>query len=305
MVKVWCFYHRVDLDGHCAGAVVRKWCWENGHEFVPRGVNYGEEVKWSEGAGTDSMAVIVDFTPEGHGAAETLLEMQGAYGGGVVWIDHHKTAIDKVGQSDIDGIRENGTAGCELAWRHFFPQMPMPGAVRLLGRYDVFDRSNGDEWETMILPFQYGMRMHTTRPDSTDEEDLWKQLFSENDGEHLGRILHDGGLLLRFEQQNNARAALFAAYDCTFEGLPCSAMNGSGNSLVLDAYARPEHKMRILWRYALEKWRVSLYENGHDDVDCGAIAQMHGGGGHKGAAGFSFPGGVSPLVYFPPKNDEG
>ena len=68
-VKVWCFYHRVDLDGHCAGAVVRKWCWENGHEFVPRGVNYGEEVKWSEGAGPGAMAVIVDFTPEGQGAA--------------------------------------------------------------------------------------------------------------------------------------------------------------------------------------------------------------------------------------------
>jgi nanoRNase/pAp phosphatase (c-di-AMP/oligoRNAs hydrolase) len=45
--------------------------------------------------------------------------------------------------------------------------------------------------------------------------------------------------------------------------------------------------MRILWHYAKGKYKVSLFENGHDEVDCAKIAEKFGGGGHKGAAGFS------------------
>jgi hypothetical protein len=82
----------------------------------------------------------------------------------------------------------------------------------------------------------------------------------------------------------------------------CCAANGRGNSLTLDAFARPEHKMRILWSFDRNKWRVHLYDNGHDDVHCGEIAKRFGGGGHKGAAGFELhrdsfmPDGIIPTT---------
>ncbi len=311
-MKVFCFFHRADLDGHCCGAIVRRWCGINGHEFVPRGVNYGDRVDWYEGAGPESIAVIADFTPEGPHPEDTLDIMHSAYAGGAVWIDHHATAIGRVRRDpqahplDVAGMQEVGTAACELAWRYFFPAETAPRAVRLLGLYDVFDRSDAPAWEHQILPFQYGIRMRKTLPDGGDERNLWDLLLHPgNLWKHLvDNIIDEGKFALAYEREQNRKTAK-AAYDCEFEGMPCCAVNARGNSLVLDAYARPEHRMRILWGFTGGRWRVSLFENGHDDVDCGALAARHGGGGHKGAAGFELPPDLCPLVYFTPQKTDG
>jgi hypothetical protein len=309
-MKVHCFYHRADLDGHCSGAIVRRWCGLNGHEYVPHGVDYGDDVDWLCGAGPDSMAVVCDFTPEGE-AWLALQAMEELHGGGLVWIDHHETAIRSAGEPcrRIAGLRKVGTAACRLAWRHFFPGRDEPAAVRMLGRYDVFDRGDAEAWESRILPFQYGLRLSRTDPDGTDEEGLWQELLGGGPatGIALHAVLADGATCLRFERENSRRTALAAGYDCEVEGVGlCCAANARGGSLVLDAYARPEHRMRILWGFDRDKWKVHLYENGHGDVHCGEFAARHGGGGHRGAAGFTLPAGLSPLVYFePPAAAEG
>jgi len=305
-MKVWCFFNRADLDGHCSAAIVRRWCGLNGHEFIPRGVDYGESADWMEGAGPDSMALIADFTPEGDGAGLMLEAMGDAYGRGLVWVDHHKTALERrIGDIGILGLRKVGAAACELTWRTLFPAADMPPAVRLLGRYDVFDRSDPKEWEKAILPFQYGLRMRETLPDShAEEKKLWKTLLCPDKDWFIPQLIHEGMLLLRSERKGNEIAALAGAYDCVFEGLPCCAMNGSGNSLRLDAYARPEHRMRIMWAFTGGRWKVSLFENGDPAVDCGAVAARHGGGGHRGAAGFFLPADLSPLVFFAPESGE-
>lgn len=44
--QCWCFYHGGDLDGHCSGAAVRRWCDRKGYEFVPRPVDYGRPADW-------------------------------------------------------------------------------------------------------------------------------------------------------------------------------------------------------------------------------------------------------------------
>lgn len=307
-MKVWCYYHRSDLDGHCCCEIVRMWCEVNRHEFVPRGVDYGDTVDWMEGAGEDAMAVIADFAPDGDDPARVMGVMDRAYGGGCVWIDHHKTAIERAGERGeaVRGIRRDGTAACRLAWDFFFKGEQEPDAVRLLGLYDVFDRSDRDAWDYEILPFQYGMRIRETLPDGRDDKHLWRRLFSRGDmWRHMvENITNDGMVALRAERESNRKTALAAAYDCYLGGLLCCAVNARGNSLVLDAYARPEHKMRVLWEFTGGRWRVSLYENGHDEVDCGQIAQMHGGGGHRGAAGFSLPPDLCPLVFFEPVGKE-
>lgn len=308
-MNVHCFYHRADLDGHCSGAIVRHWCGEWDHTFTPHGVNYGDNVDWLGGAGPDALAVICDFTPEGPGAPDILLAMQCAYGKGLVWIDHHKTALEAVGDAGkaFDGQRDSGTAACVLTWLHFMNHQRTPIAVGWLGRYDVFDRSEHEQWEKVILPFQYGMKLYRTNPDGTDEPGLWDRLLCAPETRHVSgplRIVEKGETCLAFERANNARTAKSAAYDCTFEGLLCCAANARGNSLVLDAAKRPEHKMLVLWYFSGGKWIFRLFENGHDDVDCGEIAKRYGGGGHKGAAGFERPATAvgSPLVLLtPPK----
>ena len=312
-MNVHCFYHRTDLDGHCSAAIVRLWAERSGHVYVPHGVNYGEQIDWVAGATLDDMAVIVDFTPEAvrHGdvtasSCDILQLIQNAYNG-LVWIDHHETAIDAVyGELltvlDFDGLRRFSTAACVLTWNHFFPGTDVPTAVALLGAYDIFDRRDMLKWQAEILPFQYGMRTRGTLPDGTDEKGLWlKLLLGRNEDKEdsayyeIGWIQAEGITVLKYERIQNMKTAKSAAYDCMFEGMLCCAVNARGNSLLLDAYARLEHKMRILWSFDRNKWRVHLYENGHDDVHCGEIAKKYGGGGHKGAAGFETKWDTNPL----------
>lgn len=307
VMNVHCFYHWADLDGHCSAAIVRKWCGERGVSFVPHGVNYGDEVAWFCGEGTDAVAVIVDYTPEGICPGECLLDIKGAYGKGLVWIDHHKTALEKVGVAaeSIEGVRDVGTAACRLAWKYFYPDDAEPPAVKWLGMYDVFDRTDVDIWKNVVLPFQYGMKCYETGPEAFGNERLWLKLLDGAFGFGCDpvRIREEGEACLRYERANNRVAALSRAYDCVFEGLTCCAMNAAGDSLVLDAYARPEHKMRILWRFngKTRRWQVSLYENGHAEVDCGKIAARHGGGGHAGAAGFWLVDGSDVTNLFRPR----
>lgn len=321
-MNVHCFFHRTDLDGHCSGAIVRLWCERNGHVYVPHGVNYGEPVDWVKWAAGDDMAVIVDFTPEHtkgdllYSAYDILAHMKHVYGD-LVWIDHHQTAIDSVTNSQakqfpllpcaFKGIQKSGVAACVLTWQHFFPGTEVPTAVSLLGAYDVFDKSDAEAWEGEILPFQYGMRTRVTLPDGTDEKGLWYKLLlgrnedKENPGYYeLGWIVAEGTTVLKYERLQNAKTARSAAYDCIFDGMLCCAINARGNSLLLDGFARPEHKMRILWSFDRNKWRVHLYENGHDDVHCGETAKRFGGGGHKGAAGFEIDWNTHPAFHLIP-----
>jgi hypothetical protein len=182
-------------------------------------------------------------------------------------------------------------------------------AVERLAAYDVFDRSDTDEWELNILPFQYGMKMRNMDPKHDATVWFWRELLGEHGEEMCKPIRGEGVTALVFERENYRITAKAAAYDCMFEGMLCLAINARGNSLVLEAAKRPEHKMLILWGFTGGRWRVSLYENGHADVDCGEIAKKNGGGGHKGAAGFEFEGGaaaVTPVLYFwPVEKDDG
>ena len=237
-----------------------------GFGLVLRPVDYGREVDWLEGAGRDSAAVVVDFTPEGDDPVFVLNAMKNAYGAGLVWIDHHKSAIGRVWPrgDKFGGLCREGVAACRLTWEFFYGGMVRePKAVELIGRYDVFDRRNHVVWEDYILPFQYGLRAYDTDPAAGAFG--WDGLLGP-DGESYVGYLQDGRACLRYQRRENERLAKSAAYDVVFEGMLCCALNGSGNSLALDAYARPEHKMRILWRFDGGMWRVSLYENGHDDV---------------------------------------
>lgn len=323
-MNVHCFYHRTDLDGHCSGAIVRLWCERNQHLYIPHGVNYGERIDWVAGATLDDMAVIVDFTPEParHGdvmasSCDILQLMQNAYNG-LIWIDHHATAVDAVyGElltvCDFEGLRRFNTAACVLTWQYFFPDTEIPTAVSLLGAYDVFDKSDLERWNMDILPFQYGMRTRDTLPDGTDEKGLWyKMLLGRNEDKEapgyyeLGWIQAEGITVLKYERIQNMKTAKSAAYDCMFEGMLCCAINARGNSLLLDGFARPEHKMRILWSFDKSKWRVHLYDNGHKDVHCGVIASKFGGGGHSGAAGFELDWNTLPAFHLIPadKYDE-
>jgi len=310
-----CFFHRCDLDGVCSGAIVKR--------FVPEcemhGFDYGDEFPWDKvepGYENDpAFTMPVKRTVYMVDVSLPIEDMRRlAEVSNLVYIDHHKTAI-AAWMERIPPARfflKEAYAACEMCWAWFndhteegaietisIDYRTMPEAVRLLGRYDVWDKDDPD-WATRILPFQYAMRSLPGIYDPTSLEWLRVLLFKGTmDRSEALSMLDLGDGILRFQAEQNRAVCADCAYEARLrepEGIKLKAPRkyyllclntpnrGSQN---FDSVWDPE-RHDIMCAYATLKngmYRVSLYST-KPDIDCGAICKMFGGGGHKGAAGF-------------------
>lgn len=274
-----CFYHSADLDGHCSGAIIK-----NLHpECEMIGINYGQEFPFDTVA-KDEIVYMVDFCLQPFDLMEKLNSICQ-----LIWIDHHKTAIDEAYDKGFIArggqLIRDGMAGCELVWEYEYQhQKTVNKAVYLLGRYDVWDH-----YDPETLPFQYGMRMIG---DTLPGSEIWKELFNNND--LTSEIITTGKIVIEYERQQNIKFCRAYSFETAIEkdGQSLSAIcinRGLTNSQIFDSVYNPEkHDLMITFcrlKPPAGKWTVSLYST-KNEIDCGTIAKSFGGGGHKGAAGF-------------------
>lgn len=263
-----CFYHKSDLDGHCSGAIVK----QKHPECEMIGVDYNDTLDIAS-IGDGEMVFVVDFSFSVEEMATLDVKAQ------LFWIDHHKSAIEKMADYPrvISGLREIGKAGCELTWEWFYPGSVLPEAVRLLGRYDVWDHQ-----DERTLPFQYGMR---EKPNTHPESQIWWELFNRDTGVNSTFVI--GEIILSYIENDNARYAEVMAYEAEFEGLRAIVINkANANSQLFDSVYDPKkHDIMIVFGVKPREYKYSLYSL-KENVDVSEIAEKYGGGGHAGAAGF-------------------
>lgn len=209
----------------------------------------------------------------------------------LTWIDHHKTSIDKSPQ-DIPGYRIDGVAACRLAWQWFtdggnvYPVSKVPYidrdvneplAVRLAGEYDIWDKR-----DPRAETFQYGLR--------TTDEIHWEWLFDQHDA-YTQQLVAEGSIAQKYAQKNDASICKSLTWLMQWEGLTWLCVNHARfNSLLFAAKDIPEtgHDALLGFRFDGKSWMVSLYHAKHrTDLDLSEIAKKYGGGGHRGACGFT------------------
>lgn len=271
-------YHRGDLDGKASGAVIwKKFCdqveWQK--DFIA--AQYGEEFPF-ERISEGETVIMADFSLQPFDSEMTKLADMCK----LVWIDHHSTAIKDYKNSGLRlaGLRKDGEAACSLCWRYFFPRQPVPLALKYLSLYDIWDHSNPN-----VLPFQYGLRMEYTNLES----EIWQKIWV-SDPVWISSVINVGKTLLKYEERTNNIYRSAFAFPVTLDGYKCLAINrGLCGSLV---FGEEINNYDMVIAFVLHEkgpersWNVSLYST-QDHVDCGQIAKTHGGGGHKGAAGFT------------------
>lgn len=314
-----CFYHRADYDGVCSAAIVKK--------FVPDcelyGIDYGDPFPWDKvmdgpqvsaaeleaGSGLPRRQVfMVDFSLKPD-EMKRLAEVSD-----LVWIDHHKSAIDGYNRSAGFGmcphecLLQSQFSACELCWLWFTgqscdldsPALEMPEAVRLLGRYDVWDAEN-PEWDR-IEAFQFGMRSLPAAMDPTSSCGFcWNDLLSG--GLSCAAIADRGYAILSYRDQEAKALCADGCHDETIytkDFVPVRADGGAihphrlvclntlqrGSWLFKSVWDPEKHDAMCVYGQLKDgRWRVSLYST-KEEVDCGAVCKALGGGGHKGAAGF-------------------
>lgn len=267
-----CFYHSADLDGHCSGAIAKR---ANPHvELV--GMDYGQPFPWERLTDPTEHVVMIDFSLQ---PFEDMVRLNGLCR--LIWIDHHKSAILDWEEFNrpIETVKlSTEFAACELAWQTFFPNLPMPLAVHWTGRYDIWKHAEAPG----ALEFQYGMKLKNTWPDN---QLLWPILFEHN--EIAEAIRDDGTLLLAYERVQNEKFIQAYGFEVEFEGLKCIAANrGMSNSLLFESvWNHEKYDAMLMFAWKNGQFTVSLYTD-KPGIDVSVICKAHGGGGHKGAAGF-------------------
>ncbi len=268
-----CLYHGVDLDGFCCVAIYAKAMTAQNREYELIPANYGWELPWEKFQ--DAHVTLIDFSlPK-----DDFIRL-GKMAKSVLWIDHHKSAINDMVDVDLDCpfLCELDTtqAGCELAWRFFF-NGPMPTTVHLLGRYDVWDHKH-----TSVLPYQYGMWLYDLDPSKGKDRHMWINTLIDCD---ISDRLKEGRLIQRYDTRQNEIKAR-SAFTLVWEDLRWIVSNNDGDSKLFDSvYDSALHDGMMTFGWTGKEWVFGLYST-DPDIDCGAIAKRHGGGGHPGAAGF-------------------
>jgi oligoribonuclease NrnB/cAMP/cGMP phosphodiesterase (DHH superfamily) len=281
MTKSICFHHN-DLDGHASGAIVR---YALGDAVTLIESEYdGTPIPWDLVEGAEQV-IVTDFS-------FPVADMQRlAEGRELVWIDHHKSAIAEFsGIADgWPGMRDISEAACVLTWKYFFPQRPVPRALILIGDRDIWRWAEKDTG-----PFNESLY---NRDHDADNDTFWKPLL-EDDPSTLEKMIGEGVWLRQINLRNVDRMMEARSFEVRFEGYRTLAVNTRGNGDV-GHYGR-DRDYEIVYTYVDEMQVgglttvVTLYS---DQVDVSLIATRYGGGGHAGAAGFSFLRGATP---FPP-----
>ena len=281
-------YHSADFDGIFCREVARRYLpsaqligWNFGDPKIPMP--------------TEGLVYILDLSPECLEGDGIDIDYER-----IIWIDHHKTSIEKYAGYDIPGYRIDGVAACRLAWhwftlyshwdnRELYPpyDLPLqhdyvarnvnePYALRLAGEYDIWDKRdpNADV-------FQYGLR--ACEPDFVR--------FLNNDLPYVDQVLGYGRVAQIYGANMNASICKSRTWLMEWEGLKFLCVNTAQfNSLLFAAKDVPEtgHDALLGFCFNGKKWTVSLYHANHrKDIDLSEIAKNHGGGGHRGACGFT------------------
>ena len=303
-------YHDADFDGKLSNEVCRYWLSKLHPDAAIHsyGWDYGRPVPVPHGAadGVDNFAgynsiYIVDLSVDELMERPELRDK-------IVWIDHHKSAIEKwdrrseasPGPGLFTGFRIDGVAACRLCWQWFFTEglegdaplvckeafinrtVSEPELIRLAGEYDIWDHRDPNG-----KALQVGLRACSDREFRELVE--W-QFDGRPEGiSLLANVVSGGQLIKSYCDRNNAEYASAYSQTIQWEGLTFCALNigQRGNSDLFAGGIKPEHDALFAWRWTGNTVLVSLYHApGKEHHDLSQIAVRYGGGGHRGACGF-------------------
>jgi oligoribonuclease NrnB/cAMP/cGMP phosphodiesterase (DHH superfamily) len=273
--NIKCFYHGSDLDGKYSSMITYLFFNNNKSyniEFYP--LSYEDDFLFSMIDKEDEV-IMLDFClqPE-----SKMIQLKKSCKQ-LIWIDHHKSSIESLKNEKIDGIQKVGKAGCELTWEYFFTNFNIPEVIRLLGRYDVWDKSNLFEWENRILPFQFGMRIYNFE----HNYELWTEILQKD---FIENTIKKGKAIIKYLEKDNADFALLNSYEIEIDGLKAIVMNRKGNSQMFNSvWDKDKYDCMVGYVHNGEVYTISLYTD-KPGIDVSLIAKKYGGGGHKQASGF-------------------
>ena len=286
-----------DLDGYSAGYVVLQHFGKENCNIEH--FNYDKEPaieKYGEG----DTVVITDYSLTNDQYRQILAQIGDE--GNVIWLDHHITAINRYREEKdlcLQGIRSTKWCGAALAWFYFndfdtedVENIPYEELVEKLPLWLRLV----DAWDTWKLDSKYRIAAEALNEfssvnitNSLELRDIATSRVALQECIDIGDIYmeYKNAWAKKFRDKymfidKEIPGELFG----TSRDLKMAMLNiGCANSIF---FGEQIDECDVCMTFCFDGERVvcSVYSN-KDDVDCSLFAKHHGGGGHKGAAGFS------------------
>ena len=286
--------HHNDADGYMSAKIVSIAQGLNDNDFICMDYTKGLDLSLID---KNELVYIVDYSLE-PGKMKSLLEITK----NVAWIDHHKSAIDKYKDfpelNEINGFRFDGISATGLAWlyingnaidtgnyaKDYYYMMTKlekaPLSVQLINDWDVWNHFKYD-----TKPFMVALNSEIdcwTSPNTLFWYDLYK-----NDS-IVKELVEKGKIMTKFRDGWASKFRFNYGFTINLEGHKVFCLNlGNANSEYFgDLIDKFDAVMTFCYKGTLNLFNASIYSNGK--VDVSEIAKKFGGGGHKGASGFTF-----------------
>ena len=272
-----CFYHN-DLDGKCAGSIVAQY--ENNYnkeDFFE--VDYIMQLPLDKIKENEKVYFVdYSFKKDTVWQLEEILKKTK----NIIWIDHHTSSLkleeELTWTKDIKGIRQEGISGAGLTYMYLYncDFKNLPYHIKLVSDYDC--------WQFKFNPdttyFKLGIEMYSY--DALD--DIWR-LDHIKINLDTQSIIKKGKIIKQYIDKDNTYYREHFAYETEIEGLKCLVVNKKSNSWIFGNKIN-EYPVVMVWVFNGTKYSYSIFSS-DTNIDCSKIAEKYGGGGHKGAAGFS------------------
>lgn len=273
-------FHHNDMDGRCAAAIVNLLAARQaGERIVFKEVDYSSVIDVAD-IELNETVFIVDFSFKPEVMALVLDKTDEVY-----WIDHHSTAKGYDYGRTLEGLRDfaepSTRSGAMLVWEFFKGNEVPAEALSLVSDYDTW---------TLKLPysmeFMEGLKMLPHGPC----DPIWKELLGPDHYGKRAAIIQQGITAIQYRACYAHEMRQAFGYECEFDGEICYALNAYRFGGTVFGPKLEEYPMCIAYADNGDTTTVSVYSR-LAEVHCGEICKKHGGGGHKGAAGFILKAG--------------
>lgn len=283
-------YHDNCVDGFGAAFIAARNFETLDQDYVMIPHSYGKPVDFMESLEADDHVFILDYSlpPEVMVSICEKVEL-------VVWLDHHKSAIDKwtvattihtpedlidTTPANLKEVLDITRSGTGITFDYFHPVSVRPMWVNWIEDRDL--------WK-----FKYGeasKQFHAAISSYPKTVEQWHVLLVLGTQTDYEQLLTEGEAILRAHNQRVKEIADGCAVPIVIDGQKGFAANCNGYfaSDVGHELAERSGTFGATWYQNASgdiKWSLRAASN--NSVDVAKIAEAFGGGGHKAAAGFS------------------
>lgn len=322
-MSIFVYTHRVDCDGMCSAAILKRYISKKKSEGKIGFIDYGEAAEKAfseiESLGKDSDVIIADFGCDKDllKTAEKAITSLNTNGGSLTWLDHHKwdeSAVKKISpMAKVRLSKSDEFCGAELSYLEYMKDDSLSQSLAKVGR-----DSDIDMWKTSPPSPKYAITQpladlityynYLGRDDENKRNDLllsivdkladapsdvilskdtahpfWDALMEEGYREY--KTLESSKLEDCLKKANTFNAGGHS-YVMSFADRLLSSTT-AGNALLREYDTDVAIVLRDTGVLSFRR------NNGTKDVKCDGLAKLFGGGGHEFAAGGRLEYGIT------------